>query len=513
MFKRQSIADLTDIKYEDIKVEIMSIFKAFSIERYLQSFCNTFILISQIFYFSKSENFESQLFVYVMSLICLRLLFSLMNFYQLLINQEINQYFINQKYYEIGELFKQSLIVCECSNIIFYFPFKFLFEFLLGIFILNKEEILTLLTLSKGITQKRISSFLNLNFFVLLMDSIAFGLGNMMLTFKMKSIINMNNVLRVVINLAFCRFVSRKYAEAYFMSGIAYANILTEVFSLIFLTVAQYIKNPYPQAWAKFNLGLFSIETFRCILSKIEIENLISFILFYYWDDFFLLIFSSISLEKDCLHICAFLFAMIIFKRLLFHIKRKDKEEIISYYHKMQSENANSSTISFNQLDYEYDSQNNSLKGDFQWMMFIKTKIIGTIAINVIIGMLYILFYFLGGFKMLNESIEGWWYIVSFFAFNALIEQCTYQAKAIREYLLKKNSLVLILIAFGVSLLSFLIVNLFFSNCLIMIIGSIYLGYYFLLYRFYPEIKNVDMRIINLELLIYSNSRCDNDVI
>lgn len=506
MFKNQLLGDFTDVKYEDIKIEMKSVLNTFSIEKYLQSFCHTLVFIGQIYFFSKAEDFLSKFFLYIISLITLRLLFSATNYFQLVISQEISTLFCIKNYYEIGNLFKKAILVAECLNVILYFPFKFLFQFLLNILILNKAPLSTILTIPIDICKEKLRTFLYLNFYSLLMYSVNSILSDIIFTFQMKSIININSIIRVVVNITVCHYFNKKSPDNYFMNGIAYANILTDAFSLIFLMFLQHIKNPYPQAWVQFNLQIFSFSSFRSIFSLFDYANFLSYIILHSWDDFFILIYSCISLTQESIQTLLILFSLMLFKHLFFYIKRKDKEEIIEYYQQLEG---NSSTSMFNKLSYEYDSPNQGTKGNFQWMMFIKTKLMGTIVINFIIGIIYVLFYLFGGFKVLKQEILGWWYIIPFYAFNAIAEQCSYQMKGIREYLLKKNSLIFILIAFAISLMGFVLFKIFFGDYFIMLILGLHAGYYFLLYKFYPEIKNVDMRIVNLEMLMHCNNEID----
>lgn len=502
MFKTQLLGDFSDVKYEDIKIEMKTVLKTFSIDRYIQSFCQTLIFIGQIYYFSKSEDFSSKFFLYILSLITLRILYSATHYFQLVVSQEICAFFCIKNYYEIGNLFKKSIFVAECFNAIFYFPFKYLFQFLLNLFIFNKDSLATVLAIPIDLCKSKLSTFLTLNFYSLLLYSIHSILGDIIFTFQMRSIIYINSIIRVILNITFCYYYNKNTPGDYFMQGIAYANITTDAFSLIFLAVFQHIKNPYPQAWVQFNLQIFSFGSFTAILGLFNYADFLTYIILHSWDGFFILVYSCSSFTQDSIRTISILFSLMLFKYLFYYIKRKDKEEIIEYYQQLQGNNSSM----FNKLSYEYDSPNQGTKGNFQWMLFIKTKLMGSVVINFIIGIIYVVFYLFGGFTLLNQEVEGWWYVIPFYTLNAMVEQCAYQMKGIRDHLLKKNSLVLVLMAFGISLGGFILFKMLVGDYFIMLILGIYLGYYFLLYKFYPEIKNVDMRIVNLEMLMHSSN-------
>ena len=51
--------------------------------------------------------------------------------------------------------------------------------------------------------------------------------------------------------------------------------------------------------------------------------------------------------------------------------------------------------------NYDYDTRIKENK-NYEWIQFIKSKIIGTLILNIIFCLFFILFYFFNGYKIIN---------------------------------------------------------------------------------------------------------------
>ena len=133
MFNNNIAFDFSDVKYEDVKVEIESLFtKAFNFESFLMSFLSQLTIIVQIYYFSSYDNFYSKLYIFSICCVYFKILSVITTYFQTYLSELLSQYFIEKKYYEMGDVFKKSLVMTEIINVIVYYPLKW---FVLDIFL------------------------------------------------------------------------------------------------------------------------------------------------------------------------------------------------------------------------------------------------------------------------------------------------------------------------------------------------------------------------------------------
>ena len=501
MFNNNIAFDFSDVKYEDVKVEIKSLFtKAFNFESFLMSFLSQLTIIVQIYYFSSYDNFYSKLYIFSICCVYFKILSVITTYFQTYLSELLSQYFIEKKYYEMGDVFKKSIVMTEIINVIVYYPLKW---FVLDIFLtkvltqkLNYSVENDLSTYGK----EKINQFLFMNFFVLLISTVGNLLCDVLMTFEAKMIINLNSVLKFVINVFFCKWFGKKSNQYLFVKGICYANIISEGVSLLFVFLTQKIKNPYPQAWTQFNLQLFTGQSFKSLLGSFDIFNFASFIILFLYEDIFLVLFALTSITSDkekSIENYILFFGMLLIKNLLFKLKQKDKEEILSYYHSL-SDTGNGDSL-YNKLSYEYDSTNQRNK-NYEWILFIKTKIIGTIAINLVIAIIYLIFYFFNGFSLIKIN-ESNMLANIFLSVNALVQQTALVVLNLFECLLKRSTLTYLGLGFGLSIAGYFLVFLIFSKSLAFTVLLMYITFYVIYIRFLPQVKNVDMRVVNFEMI------------
>ena len=119
MFNNNIAFDFSDVKYEDVKVEIKSLFtKAFNFESFLMSFLSQLTIIVQIYYFSSYDNFYSKLYIFSICCVYFKILSVITTYFQTYLSELLSQYFIEKKYYEMGDVFKKSLVMTEIINVI-----------------------------------------------------------------------------------------------------------------------------------------------------------------------------------------------------------------------------------------------------------------------------------------------------------------------------------------------------------------------------------------------------------
>ena len=75
----------------------------------------------------------------------------------------------------------------------------------------------------------------------------------------------------------------------------------------------------------------------------------------------------------------------------------------------------------FSPINYEFDAKS-QINKNYEWMFFIKTKVTYNLALNIFIAIVYIFFYFLKGFHIV-QIMNYKFLVIIFFSLNAIIEQ------------------------------------------------------------------------------------------
>jgi hypothetical protein len=198
------------------------------------------------------------------------------------------------------------------------------------------------------------------------------------------------------------------------------------------------------------------------------------------------------------------LFILLLTKHLFFNYKANDKEEIIrEYYNRFAEGNNNKSSFGFlnsntyNKLSYEFDS--NEYKSDnYHWLRFLKGRIYRNAFIYAIIALFLVLFYFVGGFNLFKVPHTNA-FAVLVLAFSAFVQNISLSVMDIFECVIGKSTIVLVLGGFGISFGLFWIVKLIIGDVLWVFILVMFGMYYVILYRLYPQVKNADLNVVNIE--------------
>jgi hypothetical protein len=230
MLNKKVNIDFSRVKYENVKVNIKNIIENFCIHSFFQHFLENSIPLIQIYYFidvdfqnnyNKTNIKNESLFcIFCLSLISLQMIYSFSNFIHEITFQKFSKYFLDKKYYDLGDLFRKVVIITEILNVIFYFPLILTIYYFLKMFLFYDNLIL----LSK------IYDYHYINFFALMFYCFSNPLSNMLYVFKSQSITDLNFFFKFVVNVTFCRYFKKKSPYWYFMNGIAFANVFGEIF-------------------------------------------------------------------------------------------------------------------------------------------------------------------------------------------------------------------------------------------------------------------------------------------
>ena len=126
---------------------------------------------------------------------------------------------------------------------------------------------------------------------------------------------------------------------------------------------------------------------------------------------------------------------MFNFKNMFFKIPRNDQLILIAFYRKLK--NDSSEILNPTQLNYDFDSKSMANK-NYEWMFFIKKKVITTLALNIYMALVYVIFYLCKGFYIVDIKKHNLLVII-LFAINGIIEQLGIFVKNTEMLIFLKN--------------------------------------------------------------------------
>ena len=132
-------------------------------------------------------------------------------------------------------------------------------------------------------------------------------------------------------------------------------------------------------------------------------------------------------------------------------------------------------------------------------MFFIKKKVINILALNISMAIIYLLFYLFKGFQIVDITKQNILVII-LFGINGIIEQLGLFIKNVETFIFLDNqSFNALCLGVGASFLCFIIMYLI-GHSMAGVVLVIYLTYYYIFFKFYPLVKNADMKIINMNV-------------
>ena len=188
------------------------------------------------------------------------------------------------------------------------------------------------------------------------------------------------------------------------------------------------------------------------------------------------------------------------FKNMFFKIPRNDPLTIYTFHKKLH--NDSSENINPTQLNYDFDTKNQTNK-NYEWMFFIKKKVINTLALNIFMALVYIIFYLCRGFHIVDINKQNF-LVILLFAINGIIEQLALFIKNVEMTIFLNNqSFNALWMGIIGSFICFIIMYLI-THSMAGVVLVIYLTYCYIIYKFYPLVKNTDMKLININMLLLS---------
>ena len=317
----------------------------------------------------------------------------------------------------------------------------------------------------------------------------------------MTNLLLTENILRIAVNIIFGVFYRNKYGDDYFVRGLSYADVVGELCVAVYLVIIQQMQNPLSQDFLSFNMDIVknSVSTFNEV---INVANFIFYFLINFYDEIFMLLYVYLFVQNYDVTWYNFYFMCFIFKNMFFKIPRNDQLTIY-YFHK-KLHNDSTDNISPNQINYDFDTKSIANK-NFEWMFFIKRKITRIFALNIFTALIYIIFYAFNGFYIVKISKSNL-LVVFLFGINGIIEELGLFTKN-AEMTIFLNSQSFTTVCVGTGLTFVLFIGMFWmTHSMAGVVFVVYLTYYYLFFKFYPLVKNTDMKLININSLLLAEA-------
>ena len=138
-------------------------------------------------------------------------------------------------------------------------------------------------------------------------------------------------------------------------------------------------------------------------------------------------------------------------------------------------------------------------------MNFIKKKFTNILALNIFLGIVFIIFYLLNGYHIVDITKKNF-IVIFLFAINGIIEELGIFVKNAEGYIFQNSQMFNV---FGLGLIISIVcyaILYFIFRSMSAVVLVIYLTYYFIVYKFYPVVKNTDIKSINLKQIKLDNN-------
>ena len=494
------------ITLDELKSSFSTIFeREFNIHSFLIPFLSNAIMIFQMYYYSDMSDIQEKYYGFFMGYIVYKLVQLLTSYYQSSYFPKIQELFLSRNYIGMNTSFKKCLLMALIIHIISYFPIKWLVMLIFTNTYLKKQN-----PDFVGGSIAKVSQYITIHFWAVFCGIFSVSFTHILSLSNYNLYISYGNIIRFGVNVVFGIFYRTKYGDDYFVKGLSYADVIGELCTAIFLVIMQYNIHPLSQNYfSPINLDIIK----NAIKSFFDIFNFSEFIYYFlinFYDEIFMLLFVYFFIEKYDITLYNFFFICFIFKNMFFKIPRNDALTAIKFLKKSRNESSENFNLMPNNYDFDTKSQTNK---DYEWKLFIKTKVINIFALNIIVSLIYILFYVLKGFyivKIYKSNII----VIFLFGLNAIFEQLGLFIQNVEKNIINKNqSFYFMCIGTLGSILGFILMF-WITKSITGITVIIYFTYYFIFFRLYSSTKNCDYMSINInrQIIEEKKDKENNDI-
>ena len=485
------------ISFDELKSGFTSMFETeFNIHSFLSTFLSNSIMIFQMYYYSDMPDLQEKYFGFFMGYIVYKLVQLLTSYYQSSYSGKIQTYYLNRKYVEMNVTYKKCLIMSIIIHAISYFPIKWLVMYIFTNTYLTKQN-----PDFVGGSIFKVGQYITIHFWAVLFGCLTNALSQILSLVNYDKYVTYGNIIRIAVNIIFGIFYRHKYGDDYFVRGLSYADVIGELVVGIYLIIMQNMLNPLSQDYLSFDMEIVQ-NAVKTLSEVLNLNNFIFYFLNTFYDEIFMLLYVYLFVQNYEVTWYNFYFMCFIFKNMFFKIPRNDQLTIFSFHKKLK--NDSSENINPTQLNYDFDSKSISNK-NYEWMFFIKKKVITTLALNIFMAIVYILFYLFKGFYIVDIQKQNLLVII-LFGINGIIEQLgTFMKNTEMTIFLNNQSFNAIWMGVGASFICYIFMYIF-THSMAGVVLVIYLTYYYIFFKFYPMVKNSDMKLININMLLLTEN-------
>ncbi len=481
------------ISLDELKGGFTTMFETeFNIHSFLAPFLSNAIMIFQMYYYSDLPDLQEKYYGFFMGYIVYKLVQLLTLYYQSSYSGKIQNFYLNRNYEGMNLSYKKCLIMSVIIHVISYFPIKWIVMYIFTNTYLTKQN-----PEFVGGSIFKVGQYITIHFWCVLFGCLTIALSQILSLLNYDKYVTYGNIIRIVVNIIFGIFYRKKYGDDYFVRGLSYADVIGELCVAIYLIIIQHMLNPLSQDYLSFNMEIVqnAVKTFNEVLS---LNGFIFYFLLYFYDEIFMLLYVYLFVKDYEISWYNFYFICFIFKNMFFKIPRNDQLNIYSFHKKLH--NDSSENINPSQLNYDFDSKSQTNK-NYEWMFYIKKKVISTLSLNIFMAVVYIVFYLFKGFYIVDITKQNILVII-LFGINGIIEQLGLFIKNVETFIFLNNqSFNALWMGVGVSFICFIIMYLI-THSMAGVVLVIYLTYYYIFFKFYPMVKNTDMKIINMNIVL-----------
>jgi hypothetical protein len=480
------------ITLDELKGGFTTMFeKEFNIHSFLAPILSNGIMIFQMYYYSDMPDLQEKYFGFFMGYIVYKLVQLLTSYYQSSYSGKIQNFYLNKNYEGMNLTYKKCLIMSIIIHAISYFPIKWIVMYIFTNTYLTKQN-----PEFVGGSIFKVGQYITIHFWAVLFACLTTALSQILSLLKYDNYVTYGNIIRIAVNIIFGIFYRKKYGDDYFVRGLSYADVIGELCVGIYLIIMQNKLNPLSQDYLSFNMEIIQ-NAIKTVSEVLNINGFIFYFLLNFYDEIFMLSYVYFFVKDYEVSWYNFYFICFIFKNMFFKIPRNDQLNIYSFNKKIYNESIEN--INPSQINYDFDSKAQVNK-NYEWMFYIKSKIINTLALNIFMAIIYILFYLFRGFYIVDITKQNFLVII-LFGINGIIEQLGLFIKNAETLIFSDNqSFNALWMGVGVSFVCFIFMYLV-THSMAGVVLVIYLTYYYIFFKFYPLVKNADMKIININVI------------
>lgn len=240
------------ITLDELKEGFTSMFDTeFNIHSFLATFLSNSIMIFQMYYYSDMPDLQEKYYGFFMGYIVYKLVQLLTSYYQSSYSGKIQSHYLNRKYEEMNLSYKKCLVMSIIIHAISYFPIKWLVMYIFtNTYLLKQNPDFVPGSIFK------VGQYITIHFWAVLCACLTNAISQILSLLNYNKYITIGNIIRIAVNIIFGIIYRNKYGDDYFVRGLSYADVISELCVAIYLIIIQHMLNPLSQDYLSFNMSI-----------------------------------------------------------------------------------------------------------------------------------------------------------------------------------------------------------------------------------------------------------------